>query len=142
MPEDGGDTVDPVAVDWNARLSHIVVTVHHAVFNTLVSAHTSPTFPVIVKVYAAEFQPMFRPVLLHTNRVPVPMIEVIVGGPNPAGSAVPAPTITGDIVSTKVRLSTVDAPMFVTTIWYVTSSPTPGFAGVCDFTIVTVVVGG
>ncbi len=48
-----------------------------------------------------------------------------------------APVITGEIVSTTMRPTTVVPPVFATTIWYVTGSPIPGFAGIKFFIVVT-----
>jgi len=41
---------------------------------------------------------------------------------------------TGEIVSTTIRSVIVALPVFVTTIWYVTDDPIPGFAGIWFFT--------
>ena len=62
------------------------------------------------------------------------------GAPTPAGVPATWFAITGDTVSTRSTSSIGTAPVFVTTIWYETGSPTP-FPPVCVFTTV-IAVGG
>ena len=61
--------------------------------------------------------------LVHTNSVPPPAACVTTGAGNPPGSTDPAPCTTGEIVSHSVRLVTVVAPVFATTIRYFTGWP-------------------
>jgi hypothetical protein len=137
---DGGCTTCPTAFENASRLEHDVPAITYPVFVTVVAAHTSPTFPVIVNVYDMPGKKLSPPAL-HTYRVPANAWLVTTGAPIAAGWLAVAPTTTGDTVSVTIMFVTVTPPVFAMITRYVIPSPTCGLAGTCSFVTVKLKTG-